>query len=52
MSVIVMLMICYLGWLLTSFLVSIPLFFLGSIRLPFQVGFFVIFLLILWAVDD
>ncbi len=52
MSVIVMLVVSYVGWLLTSLLVSIPIFFLGSIRLPLQVGLFVIFLLILWTVED
>jgi hypothetical protein len=52
MSVIVMLVVSYVAWLLTSLLVSIPIFFLGSIRLPLQVGLFVIFLLILWTVDD
>ncbi|MCT7977200.1 hypothetical protein [Laspinema olomoucense] len=52
MSVIVMLVVSYLAWLLTSLLVSIPLLLVGSIRLPLQVGLFVIFLLILWTVDD
>ncbi|WP_254567331.1 hypothetical protein [Oscillatoria sp. HE19RPO] len=52
MSVIVMLVVSYLAWLLTSLLVSIPIFFLGSIHLPLKVGLFVIFLLILWTVDD
>ncbi|MCT7971712.1 hypothetical protein [Laspinema olomoucense] len=52
MSVIVMLVVSYLAWLLTSLLVSIPLLLVGSFRLPFQVGLFVIFLLILWTVDD
>ncbi|AFY85270.1 hypothetical protein Oscil6304_5800 [Oscillatoria acuminata PCC 6304] len=52
MSVIVMLVVSYVAWLLTSLLVSIPIFFLGSVRLPLQVGLFVIFLLILWTVED
>lgn len=52
MSVIVMLVVSYLAWLLTSLLVSLPIFLVGSIRLPLQVGLFVLFLLILWTVDD
>jgi hypothetical protein len=52
MSVVIMLVISYLAWLLTTLLVSIPIVLLGSIRIPLQIGLFVIFLLILWTLDD